>query len=207
MTDILDEIIENNKRWAAKQDPEVMERHSKGQSPECLWIGCSDSRVSLSQKTGLGLGRLFVHRNIANVVVHTDSNLLSVVYYAVTVLKVQHIVLCGHYDCGGVKAAMEKQSFGFIDNWLTHIKDVYMMHEAEVNAIADPVERTNRLVELNIKEQVANLGKISFVQQAWELRQSPRIHGYVYDVATGLLKDLSVTISSVADLRKIFHVV
>jgi len=207
MTDpLLREIEENNLEWAKHLDPKVMSDLSLGQNPECLWIGCSDSRVSLSQSTGLGLGRMFVHRNIANMVIHTDSNLLSVVYFAVRVLKVEHIILCGHYNCGGIKAALSPRSYGFIDNWLTHIKDVYVMHEDELDAITDETQLQDRLAELNVQEQVANLGKISFIQQHWESHQIPAIHGYVYDIRSGLLKNLNVTIRSNSDLRTIFHV-
>ena len=167
-------LIENNKTWVAEQlqlDPNFFENLSKGQAPEYLWIGCSDSRVPAESITGTEPGEMFVHRNIANMVVHSDMNMLSVLSYAVDVLKVKHIIVCGHYGCGGVMAAMKNQQFGLIDNWLRHIKDVYRYHHDELDAIKDETLRARRFVEVNVQEQVHDLGKTSIVQNAWKRGQ------------------------------------
>ena len=201
-------LLENNKNWVKEQlnlDPTYFEKLAKGQSPEYLWIGCSDSRVPANQITGTEPGEVFVHRNIANMVVHTDMNMLSVLSYAVEVLKVKHIIVCGHYGCGGVIAAMKNQQFGLIDNWLRHIKDVYRYHHVELDAIEDENERARRFVEVNVQEQVHDLGKTSIVQNAWRRNQPLHIHGWVYDINDGLINDLKVTFTCTKDLHKVYH--
>lgn len=201
-------LLENNRAWVTLQkynNPEFFEELSKGQEPEYLWIGCSDSRVHASQITGTRPGEIFVHRNIANMVVHSDMNMLSVLSYAVEVLKVKHIIVCGHYGCGGVLAAMGNKQYGLIDNWLRHIKDVYRYHHVELDAITDPVQRGKRFVELNVIEQVHDLGKTSIVQNAWMNNQPLHIHGWVYDLADGLIRDLNVTFTCAKDLHSVYH--
>lgn len=201
-------LLENNKSWVKEQldlDPNFFENLSKGQTPEYLWIGCSDSRVPANQITGTEPGEVFVHRNIANMVVHSDMNMLSVLSYAVDVLKVKHIIVCGHYGCGGVLAAMKNQQFGLIDNWLRHIKDVYRYHHVELDAIADENERAKRFVEVNVQEQVHDLGKTSIVQNAWKRNQPLHIHGWVYDIHDGIIDDLGVTFTCTKDLHKVYH--
>lgn len=201
-------LLENNKNWVKEQlelDPDFFERLSKGQSPDYLWIGCSDSRVPANQITGTDPGEIFVHRNIANMVVHSDMNMLSVLSYAVDVLKVKHIIVCGHYGCGGVIAAMKNQQFGLIDNWLRHIKDVYRYHHDELDTIEDEDLRARRLVEVNVQEQVHDLGKTSIVQNAWKRNQPLHIHGWVYDIKDGLINDLKVTFTCPKDLHKVYH--
>jgi len=201
-------LLENNKAWANQKknvNPEFFENLSKGQSPEHLWIGCSDSRVPADQITGTNPGEIFVHRNIANMVVHTDMNLLSVLSYAVEVLKVKHIIVCGHYGCGGVLAAMGNKQYGLIDNWLRHIKDVYRTHHLELDNIKDENQRARRFIELNVIEQVNDLGKTSIVQNAWEKKQKLHLHGWVYDIKDGLINDLDVNFTSTKDLHSIYH--
>ena len=201
-------LLENNKNWVREQlelDPDFFERLSRGQSPDYLWIGCSDSRVPANQITGTDPGEVFVHRNIANMVVHSDMNMLSVLSYAVDVLKVKHIIVCGHYGCGGVIAAMKNQQFGLIDNWLRHIKDVYRYHHVELDAIEDEDLRARRFVEVNVQEQVHDLGKTSIVQNAWKRNQPLHIHGWVYDIKDGLINDLKVTFTCTKDLHKVYH--
>jgi len=201
-------LLENNKNWVANKlaiDPTYFEKLANSQNPEYLWIGCSDSRVPANQITGTLPGDIFVHRNIANMVVHSDMNMLSVLSYAVEVLKVKHIIVCGHYGCGGVIAAMENKQFGLIDNWLRHIKDVYRLHFKELDAINDNKQRTDRLVELNVIEQVHDLGKTSIVQNAWKREQPLHLHGWVYDVKDGIIKDLDVNFKGTGDLHSVFH--
>lgn len=201
-------LLENNKAWATLKkynDPDFFEQLAKGQTPEYLWIGCSDSRVPANEITGTKPGELFVHRNIANMVVHSDMNMLSVLSYAVEVLKVKHIIVCGHYNCGGVIAAMGNKQYGLIDNWLRHIKDVYRYHYHELDAITDPDLRARRFVEVNIIEQVHDLGKTSIVQNAWKNNQQLHIHGWVYDVKDGLIKDLDVTFTNTKDLHEVYR--
>jgi carbonic anhydrase len=181
-----------NKAWAAEikqDDPKYFERLSHIQTPEFLWIGCSDSRVPANEITGTQPGEIFVHRNVANLVIHTDVNLLSVLDYAVTHLKVKHIIVCGHYGCGGVKAALTKHDFKYVLNmWLRNIKDVYRWHREELEAIPDEEQRCDRLVELNVQEQVMHLAKTSIVQRAWKERQTPHLHGWVYGLKDGIIK-------------------
>jgi carbonic anhydrase len=201
-------LLENNKNWVANKlaiDPTYFEKLSNSQNPEYLWIGCSDSRVPANQITGTLPGDIFVHRNIANMVVHSDMNMLSVLSYAVEVLKVKHIIVCGHYGCGGVQAAMENKQFGLIDNWLRHIKDVYRYHHKELDAIEDKTQRARRFVEVNVMEQVHDLGKTSIVQNAWKNNQPLHVHGWVYDIHDGIIKDLNVSFTCTKDLHKVYH--
>jgi carbonic anhydrase len=191
----ISKILENNKKWVSERnakDPEFFKRLADGQNPKYLFIGCSDSRVPASGITGTGPGEMFVHRNIANLVVHSDMNLLSVLQYAVEVLGVQDILVCGHYGCGGVAAAAANKQYGLIDNWLVNIRDVIRLHEAEYLRIKDDTQRARRLVELNVIEQVRNLAKTNIIQNAMRGESPPRLHGLVYDIADGVLKDLQV---------------
>jgi carbonic anhydrase len=201
-------LLDNNKAWATikkNNDPSYFEEIAHVQTPEYLWIGCSDSRIPPNEITATKPGELFVHRNIANMVIHTDMNLLSVLSYAVDILKVKHIIVCGHYGCGGVLAAMSNKQFGLIDNWLRHIKDVYRLHQAELDTITDHEARANRLVEVNVLEQTLGLGKTSIVQNAWKRNQPLHIHGWVYELKDGLIKDLDVTFRSPKDLHRVYQ--
>lgn len=188
---VYEKLLLENKAWAKEmmeEDPQFFERLVNVQSPEFLWIGCSDSRVPPNEITQTRPGEIFIHRNIANMVVHTDLNMLSVLQYAVEVLKVKHIIVCGHYGCGGVKAAMSRQSLGIINKWLRNIKDVYRYHQEEVEACVSEDDKVNKLIELNVREQVYNLAKTSIVQKAWKKFNAPHIHGWVYDLHDGLLR-------------------
>lgn len=188
-----EKLLLENKAWAAEKvhdDPEFFSRLAHIQTPEFLWIGCSDSRVPANEITGTQPGEIFVHRNIANMVVHTDLNLLSVLQYAVEVLKVKHIIVCGHYGCGGVKAALTHHSFGIINKWLRNIKDVYRFHQQEIDAINTEGEKVDRLIELNVQEQVMNLAKTSIVQKAWKNNHYPHLHGWVYSIDNGIIKSI-----------------
>ncbi len=192
--DKLSKLLDQNKAWAAeriKEDPNFFIRLAHLQQPEFLWIGCSDSRVAANSITGTLPGEIFVHRNIANMVVHTDLNLLSVLEYAVNFLHVKHIIVCGHYGCGGVRAAAGQQSMGIINNWLRNIEDVFHAHRDELKAISNEDQRIDRLVELNVEEQVSNLAKTSIVQKSWKHHQRPTLHGWVYGLDTGILKALT----------------
>jgi len=198
----LDHLLQNNRAWAEKikaQDPEFFESLAKQQSPHYLWIGCSDSRVPANQITDVTPGDMFVHRNVANVVVHTDLNCLSVVQYAVEALQVKHLIVCGHYGCGGVKAALENSSLGLIDNWLRHVQDVRQKHEA-VLAQVEESGRLNKLCELNVIEQVSNLCQTTIVQSAWQRGQQLFVHGWIYGLNDGLIRDLNVSTDSQAQL-------
>ena len=200
-------LIEGNRRFAMSKkfdDPEYFKKLSLGQKPDYLWIGCSDSRVPANEVTSTESGEIFVHRNIANLVVHTDANLLSVLEYAVKYLEVKHIIVCGHYGCGGVKAAMTNQLHGFVDNWLRNIKDVYNKYHTELEAIADLDKRTDRLTELNVIEQVRNLAKTTIVQEAWQKRKL-HLHGWVYGINSGLVTDLSVIHDEAEDIEPIYR--
>lgn len=200
-------LLQNNRSWVAERlqlDPGYFERLARGQAPNFLWVGCSDSRVPANEITGTESGEIFVHRNIANLVVHTDLNFMSVLQYAVEVLHVHHIIVCGHYGCGGVIAAMTHGSKGLVNKWLRNIKEVYALHAEELEAIADEKARADRLVELNVTEQVKNLAKTSIVQRAWR-NKSLQIHGWVYGLDSGLIKDLNVKYQSVDALEPIFH--
>lgn len=208
MPEIFEKIFINNKNWVQEKiqkDPEYFEKLSKGQKPPILWIGCSDSRVPANEITGTEPGEIFVHRNIANMVIHTDMSMLSVLDYAVNVLKVRHVIVCGHYGCGGVHAAFDNKEVGLIDNWLRHIKDVYRLHKAEIDAIEDHDQKMRKLVEVNVMEQVHDLAKTSIVQKVWNKNQVLYVHGLVYDVANGLLKDLDVTLSDNAQLDRVYQ--
>jgi carbonic anhydrase len=188
-------LLDGNRRWVESclaVDPDYFKAMSRGQSPSFLWIGCADSRVPANVITATDPGEMFVTRNIANVVVHTDMNMMSVLQYAVEILKVQHVIVCGHYGCGGVEAALTDTDFGLINLWLTHIKDVYRLHENELRAYSAQAAKARRLVELNVIDSVYNIGKSSIVQRAWVERGWPEVHGWVYDLGEGLIRDLGV---------------
>jgi len=200
-------LLDNNKVWVSKnleKDPDFFNRLANGQQPPLLWIGCSDSRVPANEIIGAQPGEVFVHRNIANMVIHTDMSMLSVLDYAVNILNVKHIIVCGHYGCGGVQAAMGNKQIGLIDNWIRHIKDVYRHHATELNAIDGEKDRFNRFVELNVAEQVFDLAKTSIVQGAWKKKKELHIHGWVYDIADGLINDLEVTIRNNETLGEVY---
>jgi carbonic anhydrase len=202
-------IFEGNKEWiknTLEKDPEFFSHLSEGQNPEYLWIGCSDSRVPANEIVNLPPGSIFVQRNIANQVGNTDMNLLSVVYYAVKYLKVKHILVVGHYGCGGVLAAMSNNSFGFLDNWLVAIKNVYSKYQDTLDMIDDLEKRGDMLVELNVIEQVRNLAKISFIQKEWKNGEFPQIHGLVYSLKDGVLKDLDSSINTIANMRPVYQI-
>jgi carbonic anhydrase len=197
-------LLENNKNWSEKvrkNRPTFFADLAKQQSPEYVWIGCSDSRVSASNIVGLLPGEVFVHRNIANLVIHTDMNCLSVLQFAVEVLQVKHIIVCGHYGCGGVKAALEDKRHGLIDNWLRHIQDVANLHEDVLSEIEDPDEKLNKLCELNVIEQVLNVGETTIVQDAWKRGQELRVHGWIYDLSDGLIRDLGIHLENLGDVK------
>lgn len=206
--ELMRKLLEGNLEWVKEtieRDPHFFENLSAGQQPEYLWIGCSDSRVPASEITKQLPGSIFVQRNIANQVNNTDMNLLSVVYYAVKYLKIKHILVVGHYGCGGVLAAMSNNSFGFLDNWLVNIKNTYSKYQDELDAIDDEHKRGDRLVELNVIEQVRNLVKISFIQEEWENGEYPHVHGLVYSLANGKLVDLDVSTNSNSKMRNVFQ--
>jgi carbonic anhydrase len=197
----LDHLFENNLKWAnsiKRKDPEFFSSLSKQQAPEILWIGCSDSRVPANEIINLPPGEVFVHRNIANVVVHTDLNCLSVIQFAVDVLKVKHIIVVGHYGCGGIKAAMDDESYGLIDKWLRHIEDVQRFHEGELDHL-DEHEKVDRLCELNVIEQVKNVSNTTIVKRAWKNGADLTVHGWVYGIEDGIVKDLDTSISATED--------
>lgn len=204
----LAKLFENNRHWAESNqaaDPLFFERLAEQQSPKYLWIGCSDSRVSANQILGLKPGEVFVHRNVANLVVHTDMSCLSVMQFAVEVLKIEHIIVCGHYSCGGVHAACGTRHFGLIDNWLRNIKDIYVRHHEELDQIADMKARGDRLCELNVVEQVKNVCHTTIVQNAWNNGQPLSVHGLIYSLSNGLLQDLAVRISSPEQLAAVYQ--
>ncbi|WP_445715910.1 carbonate dehydratase [Flavobacterium sp.] len=208
MSDFYKKILENNKKWVEDKlelNPEYFNNLAEGQRPPLLWIGCSDSRVPANEIIGAEPGEVFVHRNIANMVVHSDMNMLSVLDYAVNALKVKHVIVCGHYGCGGIKAAMENNSIGIIDNWIRHIKDVYRFHQDELNAIENENDRFNKFVEVNVKEQVLDLAKTSIVQNAWNNGQELSIHGWVYGLNSGYVTDLGLNFSSDNDLDQVYQ--
>jgi len=201
-------ILDNNKKWVEQQlalDPNYFKDLSKSQNPPLLWIGCSDSRVPANEIIGAKPGEVFVHRNIANMIVHSDMNMLSVLDYAVNALKIKHVIVCGHYGCGGIKAAMNNTSIGIIDNWIRHIKDIYRLHQQELNLIKDETERFNRFVEVNVIEQVYDLAKTSIVQSAWKQGQELTLHGWVYGLNSGFVTDLDVNISSNSELDDVYQ--
>ncbi len=203
-----EQLIENNKGWVESKlaiDPEYFKKLEKGQQPPLLWIGCADSRVPANEIIGAQPGEVFVHRNIANMVVHSDMNMLSVLDFAVNVLKVKHVIVCGHYGCGGIKAAMNNQSIGIIDNWIRHIKDIYRLNKQELDAVEDEQERWDRFVEVNVKEQVFDLAKTSIVQNAWNNGQELHLHGWAYGVGSGIVKDLEVNVSNDSQLDTVYQ--
>ncbi|MCI0441850.1 carbonic anhydrase [bacterium] len=204
----LEKIFQNNKRWISKKlsdDSKYFEKLSAGQNPHFLYIGCSDSRVAAEELMGLKPGELFVHRNVANLVVGTDSNLNAVVQYAVEHLHVKHIIVCGHYECGGIKAALNPSDMGQLNSWLQTLRDVLRLHHLELNKIRNPQKRFDRLVELNVIEQCINIVKIDHVQRSWYKTKTPNVHGWVFDVRTGKLKDLNLKMGDVlGDMRSIY---
>lgn len=196
-------LLENNQVWAARKvadDPQFFARLAAQQAPAYLWIGCSDSRVPATELVDLPPGEMFVHRNVANVVVHSDLNCLAVIHFAIAVLRVRHIIVCGHYGCGGVEAALHNRSFGLIDNWLRHVQDVRNKHLHRLNECRDDVERHRRLCELNVIEQVVNVCHTTVVQNAWELEQQISVHGFIYGISDGILRDIAITIQQPDDL-------
>ncbi len=208
METFYNKLLENNKKWVAQQlekDPHFFEELAKGQQPPLLWIGCADSRVPANEIIGAPPGEVFVHRNIANMVIHSDMSMLSVLDYAVNVLKVKHVIVCGHYGCGGVQTAMTNKHVGLIDNWIRHIKDVYRFHQKELDAIENEKKRFDRFVELNVTEQVHDLAKTSIIQEAWQRGQDLHVHGWVYDVADGLIQDLKVTLKNNQSLSEVYR--
>jgi carbonic anhydrase len=208
--DIYKSLLDGNKAWVNEKlsaDPLFFDRLSKGQRPQVLWIGCSDSRVPANEITNTQPGDIFVHRNIANMVVHSDMNMLSVLDYAVNILKVQHVIVCGHYGCGGVEAAMQNKQFGLVDNWLRFIKDVYRLHRKELEAIQDHDHRFDRFVELNVMEQAYGLMKTTIIQNAWTDREAPAVHAWVYSLKTGIIKDLNVHRENLDKLTAVYRLV
>lgn len=206
--DFYKKILENNKAWVEEKlsiNPNYFKRLSERQTPPVLWIGCSDSRVPANEIIGAEPGDVFVHRNIANMVIHSDMNMLSVLDYAVNILKVKNIIVCGHYGCGGVLAAMKNESYGLLDNWIRHIKTVYRLHNLELDNIEDETVRFNRFVELNVHEQVYDLAKTSIVQEAWARNQELSIHGWVYGLNSGYVTDLEVNVTSNQDLDAVYQ--
>jgi carbonic anhydrase len=210
MEKLYQKLLEGNKKWVEKklrEEPNFFNDLAKGQQPGVLWIGCSDSRVPANEITGTKSGEVFVHRNIANMVVHNDTNLLSVLDFAVNILEIKHVIVCGHYNCGGITAALSNKHYGgMIDNWLSNIKDVYRLHQKELDGISDLEKRNRRLTELNIIEQVYNLCKTSIIQNAWEKHKRPHVHGWVYDVSNGLIKDLNVTVRDDSEMHNIYKI-
>lgn len=193
MQEFYNQLLENNRKWVARknaENPDFFTDLAKGQKPPVLWIGCSDSRVPANEIIGAKSGEVFVHRNIANMVIHTDMNMLSVLDYAVSILGVKHVIVCGHYGCGGVLAAMDDKQYGLVDNWIDHIKDVYRFNKNELDGIGSLESRARRFVELNVKEQVQDLKKTAVIKAAWAKGNTPSLHGWVYDVANGLIKEL-----------------
>ena len=205
MSKLLDDCLAENRRWAAgavEEDPDFFKRLEAIQQPELLWIGCSDSRIPANQILGRRPGEVFVHRNIANVVEHTDINCLSVLQFAVEVLHVKHVIVCGHYGCGGVRAAMSPQPLGLIDNWLRHIRDVHRWNHDELMAIPDLKQRSNRLAELNVETQVANVCHTTIVQDAWRRGEDLTVHGWIYSLRNGRVRDLAMHVASNNDLAR-----
>lgn len=201
----VEQLLANNRAWAAEMittDPTFFQQLSEQQMPAYLWIGCSDSRVPSTQLVGLLPGEMFVHRNVANVVVHTDLNCLSVLHFAVDALQIKDIIVCGHYGCGGVKAAFKNYKFGLIDNWLRHVQDVHRQHAGLLSRYADEEDQLDRLCELNVIEQVVNVSQTTIVQQAWEREQPLAVHGLIYGLANGLLQDLQICVTSPETLNE-----
>lgn len=204
---MLDNLFRNNRAWSEQikdKDPDFFRKLAEQQSPEFLWIGCADSRVPANEIMGLLPGEVFVHRNVANLVIHTDMNCLSVLQYAVEVLKVKHILVTGHYGCGGIQAALNNREFGLIDNWLRHIKDIYRLHEKEFDGLDDQ-KRLDLLCELNVVEQVTNVCHTTIVQSAWKRGQPLSVHGFIFSIGDGILRDLGMNISSPDELAPIYR--
>ncbi len=203
-------LLDQNKMWAAgmtQRDPEFFKKLSQQQAPDYLWIGCADSRVPANEIVGLLPGEMFVHRNVANQVPHTDMNLLCVLQYAVEILKVKHVIVCGHYGCGGVRAALlDNRDYGLLDNWLRLIKDIALEHETELNTISDPLKRADRLCELNVERQVANLCHTAIVQNAWNRGQPVQVHGWIYGVGDGIIKDLGIAIKKQREIPEVYRI-
>jgi carbonic anhydrase len=199
----IEALLASNKEWAESlkaEDPTFFERLSEAQNPEFLWIGCSDSRISPTSSIGLLPGEMFVHRNVANLVNHTDMNCLAVMQFAVEVLKVRHIIVCGHYGCGGVKAALDDARYGLVDNWLRHIQDIMHKYESELNKLPDYESRLDKLCEVNVIEQVVSVGETTIVQDAWDRGQQLYIHGWIYTISDGIYRDMSITVKSLEEL-------
>jgi carbonic anhydrase len=208
MPTTLDHLFDNNRAWAERvkaDDPHFFQKLAALQSPQYLWIGCSDSRVPANQIIGLLPGEVFVHRNVANAVIHTDLNCLSVIQFAVEILRVRHVIVCGHYGCGGVHAAMQNRQLGLIDNWLRHLKDIYHKHEADLDAMSDEARRFDRFCELNVIEQVWNVCHTTIVQDAWARGQELSVHGWIYGIHNGLLKDLNIHVTEPAELQAVYR--
>ena len=200
---VLNQLFENNREWAAEmtsREPDFFSRLSRQQAPEYLWIGCSDSRVPANQIVGLVPGEMFVHRNVANMVVHTDLNCLSAIQFAVEVLRVKHIIVCGHYGCGGVLSALRDEKLGLIDNWLRHVQDVGSKHQGQLARLPHEDQRHNRLCELNVIEQVVNVSQTTVVREAWARGQSLAVHGWIYKLDDGLLRDLGICVTAETEL-------
>lgn len=205
----LEILFENNGAWVKskmEKDPEFFIKTAKDQLPHYLWVGCSDSRVPANEIVGLEPGELFVHRNVANLFPHTDFNCLSVLEFAIDILKIEHVIVCGHYNCGGVKAAMMDHQLGLVDNWLRNIRDVYASNKQELEQIPNDGERYNRLVELNVLQQVKNICHTTIVQDAWHRKQPLNVHGWVYDLESGKLRDLAIHLSSIEDVDTIYRI-
>lgn len=205
----LKHLFEKNLRWAdriKKSDPEFFTKLSRQQTPEYLWIGCSDSRVPANEIVGMMPGEIFVHRNIANLVIHTDMNCLSVIQYAVEMLKVKHIIVCGHYGCGGIRAAMENKARGLIDNWVGNIRDMYRHHQERIDSLPSEKEKINLLCELNVIEQVANICHTAFVQNAWQAGHELAVHGWIYSIEDGILQDLNVCTTNLEEISQIHRI-
>ncbi len=205
----LKNLFQKNDDWVKRrlsQDPAFFKKLASDQVPNYLWIGCSDSRVPANEVVGLEPGELFVHRNVANIFPHTDFNCLSVLEFAIKILKIKHVIVCGHYGCEGIKAAMQDHQLGLVDNWLRHIRDIYAASKEELDQIKDPKSRSNRLVELNILQQVLNVCHTTIVQEAWDKGQPLFVHGWVYEMETGKLKDLNCCISSIDQVETIYRI-
>lgn len=208
MPNKFEKLLEGNRAWiknVKETEPGLFDEMAEGQHPPYLWIGCADSRVPAEEITSSLPGSIFVQRNVANMVVHTDYNLLSVVNYAITALKVKHIIICGHYGCGGVKAAMSNASYGLLDNWLAHIKDVYRMNKTDLDNIENEDDRWNRFVEVNVQEQVNNMARLSFIQNEWKNGEFPYIHGWVFNIKNGELIDLEMSVNSAGSLDEVYR--
>jgi len=207
--DELKHLFESNKNWASNikaNDSTFFKKLSEQQAPEYLWIGCADSRVPANEIVGLLPGELFVHRNVANLVLHTDFNCLSVLQFAIEILRIKHVIICGHYGCGGVKAAMESKAHGLIDNWLSGVKDVYVRNRAEIQNLPNEKAQLDLMCELNVKEQVQNICRMTIIQDAWKRNQDLTIHGWIYDIGDGVLKNLGVSISKVDQIDAVYRV-